>query len=419
MATPVRSPGCSAARRWPRASPTSNTAPARRRAAPTPRPRRSGCWACGRTPGAGASIWAGRRATRLTLREIERGRPCRPFRFGAAASGRRDLRIECRRLNGTGQPCLTRSRPTMCGSITKRSGQGTPILFVHEFAGDHRSWEPQLREFGKRYRCIAYAARGYTPSDVPADANAYSYKHVMRDAVAVLDHLKIDRAHIVGLSMGGYTTLQVALNHPSRVRSMTLAGTGSGSERWYTAAFHKSSRELARRVRARRLGGGGQDLRQRPEPRAVRDQGCARLCGISEASGRARRARLGPYLARFPGRAALAVRFRERDSETDDAGADRGRRRGRPLHRAEPVPEIGDRRLRAGHVSEDRSCGEPGGARFVQPGGRRFPRPRRCRPLAAARSALDCPTNRRRCHGTGTPANLFKPGETKRGSRRC
>jgi proline iminopeptidase len=68
-------------------------------------------------------------------------------------------------------------------------GQGTPILFVHEFAGDHRSWELQLREFGRRYRCITYAARGYKPSDVPADPGAYSYQHVMRDAVAVLDHL--------------------------------------------------------------------------------------------------------------------------------------------------------------------------------------------------------------------------------------
>src|ERR1700686_4616076 len=124
-------------------------------------------------------------------------------------------------------------------------GSGTPILFVHEFAGDHRSWEPQLGEFGKRYRCIAYAARGYTPSDVPADRQAYSYQHVMRDAVAVLDHLKIDQAHLIGLSMGGYTVLQVALNHPKRVRSLTLAGTGSGSERWYTEQFHKHSREIA------------------------------------------------------------------------------------------------------------------------------------------------------------------------------
>ncbi|HTT47032.1 MAG TPA: alpha/beta fold hydrolase [Pseudolabrys sp.] len=127
----------------------------------------------------------------------------------------------------------------------EEAGQGIPVLFVHEFASDYRGWEPQMREFGKRYRCVTYSARGYTPSDVPADPDAYSYQHVMRDAVAVLDHLKIDQAHIVGLSMGGYTTLQVALNHPRRVRSMTLAGTGSGSERWFTDAFHKSSRELA------------------------------------------------------------------------------------------------------------------------------------------------------------------------------
>jgi proline iminopeptidase len=123
-------------------------------------------------------------------------------------------------------------------------GSGTPILFVHEFASDYRGWEPQMRVFGKRHRCIAYCARGYSPSDVPADPKAYSYVHVMRDAVAVLDHLKIDAAHVIGLSMGGYTSLQVALNHPGRVRSLVLAGTGSGSERWYTDDHHKASRDL-------------------------------------------------------------------------------------------------------------------------------------------------------------------------------
>ncbi len=127
----------------------------------------------------------------------------------------------------------------------EETGQGAAVLFVHEFASDHRGWEPQMREFGKRYRCISYSARGYAPSDVPADQDAYSYEHVMRDALAVLDHLKIERAHFIGLSMGGYTSLQVALNYPDRVRSMVLAGTGSGSERWYTEQFRQHSRVVA------------------------------------------------------------------------------------------------------------------------------------------------------------------------------
>jgi len=104
--------------------------------------------------------------------------------------------------------------------------QGTPILFVHEFASDHRGWEPQMREFGKRYRCIAYSARGYTPSDVPADKDAYSYRDVMRDCVAVLDHLKIERADVMGYSMGARITAFLTVNHPERVRSAIIGGLG-------------------------------------------------------------------------------------------------------------------------------------------------------------------------------------------------
>jgi pimeloyl-ACP methyl ester carboxylesterase len=124
-------------------------------------------------------------------------------------------------------------------------GSGAPIVFVHEFAADHRSWEMQMRHFGQRYRCITWSARGYPPSDVPEKPTSYSQARAADDILAILDHLKLDKAHIVGLSMGGYTALQVALNHPGRVRSLVLAGAGSGSERWYTEEFHKRSCELA------------------------------------------------------------------------------------------------------------------------------------------------------------------------------
>ena len=89
----------------------------------------------------------------------------------------------------------------------EEAGSGTPILFGHEFAGDHRNWELQMRYFSRRHRCITYSARGYKPSDVPGDVKAYSYRHWVSDAVAVLDHLKIAKAHFVGLSMGGYTAV--------------------------------------------------------------------------------------------------------------------------------------------------------------------------------------------------------------------
>src|SRR5690242_12269649 len=82
------------------------------------------------------------------------------------------------------------------------AGAGAPLLFIHEFAGDHRSWEPQVRFFGRGYRCVTYAARGYPPSGVPAAPDAYSQQRAVDDAVAVLDGLGIDRAHVVGLSMG-------------------------------------------------------------------------------------------------------------------------------------------------------------------------------------------------------------------------
>jgi pimeloyl-ACP methyl ester carboxylesterase len=108
-------------------------------------------------------------------------------------------------------------------------GAGIPIVFVHEFAGDSRSWEAQLRYFGRRYRCIAYNARGFPPSDVPETVERYSQHRARDDIRAVLDGLKIDRAHIVGLSMGGFAALHFGFTYPDRARSLTIGGCGYGA----------------------------------------------------------------------------------------------------------------------------------------------------------------------------------------------
>ena len=110
------------------------------------------------------------------------------------------------------------------------TGSGTPVVFVHEFAGDLRSWEPQVRHLSRRYRCITWNARGFPPSDVPDDTRAYSQDRARDDVLAVLDALDIERAHVVGLSMGGFATLHFGLAHPGRARSLVVAGVGYGAE---------------------------------------------------------------------------------------------------------------------------------------------------------------------------------------------
>jgi pimeloyl-ACP methyl ester carboxylesterase len=112
----------------------------------------------------------------------------------------------------------------------EETGSGTPLVFVHEFAGDHRSWEPQLRYFGRRYRAIAYSARGYPPSDVPASPQAYGQDRATDDILAILDHLGIAKAHICGLSMGAFATLHFGFRYPERAISLCVAGCGSGAE---------------------------------------------------------------------------------------------------------------------------------------------------------------------------------------------
>ncbi len=119
----------------------------------------------------------------------------------------------------------------------EESGAGFPLLFVHEFAGDCRSWEPQVRYFCRRYRCITFNARGYPPSDVPEDPASYSQEHAVQDIDVLMRHLGIDRAHVVGLSMGSFATLYFGLRQPQKARSLVVAGCGYGADREKRAQF--------------------------------------------------------------------------------------------------------------------------------------------------------------------------------------
>ena len=132
----------------------------------------------------------------------------------------------------------------------EETGRGTPIVFVHEFSGDHRSWEPQMRYFARRYRCIAFNTRGYPPSEVPKALSKYSQPIVINDIVAVMRHLKLRKAHIVGCSMGARTALGFGLTHPGRALSITTVGAGAGSNPSTRAAFVRNTAANARRFLA-------------------------------------------------------------------------------------------------------------------------------------------------------------------------
>ena len=128
----------------------------------------------------------------------------------------------------------------------EEAGTGTPIIFVHEFGGTYRSWEPQMRHFARRHRCITFAARGYAPSDVPPDVSSYSQLQAVRDIAAVMDVAKVDRAHVVGLSMGGFAALHFGLEMPERALSLVVAGAGYGAEKKFEEYFRDVSLEVAK-----------------------------------------------------------------------------------------------------------------------------------------------------------------------------
>ena len=131
----------------------------------------------------------------------------------------------------------------------EETGTGHPVILVHEFAGDLRSYELQMRHFGKRYRTIAFNARGFPPSDVPEQVSSYSQARAADDILAVLDHIGRRQAHIIGLSMGGFATLHFGLRHPQRALSLCIGGCGYGAEPDKRDTFRAEADAIASMIR--------------------------------------------------------------------------------------------------------------------------------------------------------------------------
>ncbi len=177
----------------------------------------------------------------------------------------------------------------------EEAGAGTPVVFVHEFSGDLFSWEKQLQHFSRRYRCVAFNARGYPPSEVPKTLSAYSHRHAVDDIAVVMRALGIKKAHIVGCSMGSRSTLDFGIDHPRMALSLTMIGIGSGADPRDRAAFAKATEARAREYEEqglaavlKKLQGAANRVRlKQKNPRAFDDfcrrflehsaQGCANI----------------------------------------------------------------------------------------------------------------------------------------------
>ncbi len=112
------------------------------------------------------------------------------------------------------------------GEITlnvEERGSGPAFIFIPGLVGLLNAWEFQMAEFSKRYRCISFDHRGAGDSDKPKDS--YSTQAIARDAIALMDTLKIDRAHVAGTSTGGCVLQNLAIDFPDRLRCCIFSNT--------------------------------------------------------------------------------------------------------------------------------------------------------------------------------------------------
>jgi 3-oxoadipate enol-lactonase len=103
------------------------------------------------------------------------------------------------------------------------AGSGPPIVFAHGLGGSHMSWWQQVPEFVGRYTCITFTHRGFHPSR--HDGEVVTPDLFAGDLLALLDHLQIERANLVAQSMGGWSALETAIEHPERVAKLVMSAT--------------------------------------------------------------------------------------------------------------------------------------------------------------------------------------------------
>ena len=152
----------------------------------------------------------------------------------------------------------------------EEAGTGVPVVFVHEYGGSCRSFDLQVAAFRARHRCVVFNARGYPPSEVPSSAASYSQDHAVADIAAVMDGLKLERAHLVGVSMGAASSLQYALKEPARVLSATLVGIGSGSDD--PEIFRANAEANAKLLQSGGMAALAAQMNQSPTRRRLKDK---------------------------------------------------------------------------------------------------------------------------------------------------
>jgi pimeloyl-ACP methyl ester carboxylesterase len=150
------------------------------------------------------------------------------------------------------------------------TGAGAPLVWCHEYGGDHRSWEPQVRYFARRHRVVTWNYRGYPPSDVPKEPEAYSVDALVEDLRGLLGHLGIARAHVGGLSMGAGVALNFGIRHPELTESLIVAAAGAGTVN--REEFLRNSERLAGLYETRGVEAKVANLEQSPARRGFAEK---------------------------------------------------------------------------------------------------------------------------------------------------